>query len=208
MAAQEILQLSLLEGSEIVRWVGTEMAIVGGGQSNVWSESDGCWTVEDEAVEWSHPSVPFLQLTNLDIQLANGKTLRLLSQLDDGSEFNGLYLVEIETVSDSNSQAESSIFRTREIVELPVGPSKVTVLRQSGPSAIVEANISITSHTIRLLAAEVHPRTDGKFDIVEGDESILIQLDGARPNQSVNGTPNCGAVGFPPLRSGARYAQR
>ncbi|MBB4014980.1 hypothetical protein GGR36_004348 [Niveibacterium umoris] len=27
-------------------------------------------------------------------------------------------------------------------------------------------------------------------------------------NQSVNGTPNCFAVWFPPLRSGARYVQR
>ena len=184
------------------------MAIVGGGQSNVWSESEGRWTVENDVIEWQHPSVPFLQLTSLDIQLASGKTLRLLSQLDDGSEFHGLYLVEIATVSELSNQAESSIFRTREISELPVGPSKVKVLRQRGPNAIVEANISITGNTIRLLAAEVHPRTDGKFDIVEGDESILIQLDGARPNQSVNGTPNCGAVGFPPLRSGARYVQR
>ncbi len=30
----------------------------------------------------------------------------------------------------------------------------------------------------------------------------------AMPNKSVNGTPNCYAVWFPPLRSGARYVQR
>lgn len=188
MTPPSIHHLSYLHGHEIVRWVGTEMAVVGGGESKVWSESESQWKVEHEKVEWSHPSVPYLQFTSLDIQLANGKTLRLLSQLEDQTGFHGLHLIEVEEVSEPSAEEEWSIFRTREVAELPVGSSKVDVCRQDGPSAVIEASISIDSHTIKLLAAEVHPRMDGQFDIVEGDESILIQLDDARPNPSIEGT--------------------
>jgi hypothetical protein len=166
------------------------MAVAGGKESEVWSEITGQWKLELEQVEWSHSSVPYLQFTTLDMQLANGQTLRLLSQLEDGTGFHGLYLVEVEKVSEPSIEDEWSIFRTREIAELPLGLSKVSVLRQDGPSAVIEASISIESHVVRLLAAEVHPRLDGKFDIVEGDESILIQLNGARPKEGLNNSPS------------------
>ncbi len=61
-----LIPLSTLDGQEIVRWVGTEMAVSGGepvdeGEPTVYSP-----------VCWYHESVPYLQLCWLDIQLADG----------------------------------------------------------------------------------------------------------------------------------------
>lgn len=181
MAFRSVQPLSYLHGREVVRWVGTEMAILGGGESKIWNESQSQWQVEHEQVEWSHPSIPYLQFTNVDMQLACGKTMRLLSQLEDGTGFHGLYLVEIEELSEPISEEKWSIFRTREISELPLGLLKVEVLRRDEPNVAVEARITIDNHALKVLSAEIHPRAAGKFEIVEGDESFLIQLNGARP---------------------------
>lgn len=188
---QTLLQrLSFLHGREVVRWAGTEIAVNGGSESDVWNESKGQWQVDHEQVEWSNPSVPYLQFTNLDIQLVCGKTMRLLSQLDDGAGFYGLYLIELEQRAKLDAEESWSIFRTREIPELPLGLLNVEVLRRTEPNAAIEANITIANDTIKILAAEVHPRTDGKFDIVEGDESLLIKLNGARPSLLIQVQPN------------------
>jgi len=180
--------LEYLTGQEVVQWIGTEMAVIGGKQFNVWSDSESLWKVEHEQVEWSHPSVPYLQFTDLDIQLSNGQAMRLLSQLDDGTGFYGLYLVEAERMSEPSVDEASSIFRAREVVELPLGPARLEVVRQDGPTAVVEARIHIGGLEITLLAAEVHSRMDGTFDVVERDESILVQVGGARPNPSIERT--------------------
>jgi len=128
-----------------------------------------------------YPSIPYLQFTDVDIQLATGKTLRLLSQLDDGTGLYGLYLVEIDKVSEASITEEWSIFRRRDIPELPLGLARIEVLRKERANSVIEANIFIATSTIRLLSAEVHPCIQGGCDIVEGDESILIQLNGVRP---------------------------
>jgi hypothetical protein len=182
--------LSFLHGREVVGWAGTEMAVNGGSESNVWNESKGQWQVEHEQVEWSNPSVRYLQFTNLDIHLACGKTMRLLSQLDDGTGFYGLYLMEVEQGAKLGAEESWSICRPRELPELPHGLLNIEVLRRREPNAAIEANITIANDTINILAAEVHPRADGRFDIVEGDESLLIQLNGARPSLLIQVQPN------------------
>ncbi|TDR47738.1 hypothetical protein DFR29_102398 [Tahibacter aquaticus] len=181
MKPSAIHALSYLDSQDIVRWFGTEMALSEGQQARIWNEAEARWQVECGPAVWTHPSVPFLQLTHIEVQLRNGAQARLLSQLDDGSGYYGLYLVEIDKAAEPGNEEPGSIFRTRELAELPVGPATTAILRQNGPNAVIEACIRVGRHEIRLLAAEVYDRATGVFDIVEGDESILLQLDGARP---------------------------
>src|SRR5437870_15112 len=72
------LPISTLAGRVVTHWQGTEMALAEG---KVASD-----------IRWDDPSIPYLQLTNLDLQLTNGQAFRLLSQLDDGTGFHGIYL--------------------------------------------------------------------------------------------------------------------
>lgn len=181
MKTPSLQKLHYLDGQQIIRWTGTEMALVEGTQDSNDDDAEATGTVQPEPAQWSHPSIPFLQFINIDIQLSNGTTVRLLSQLDDGSGYYGLYLLDDDNADVPCEEEPGSIFRTRELTELPLGIATVTVVRQDGPDAIIEARIVIDAREIRLLAAEVHLRTPGVFDIVEGDESILLQLDGVRP---------------------------
>lgn len=184
MQTPTVHALSYLDGQHIVRWLGTEMALGEGQQTRVWNEAEATWQVEYGPPVWAHPSIPFLQLTHIDVQLRNGTLARLLSQLDDGSGHCGLYLIEIDALVTFRDEEPGCIFRVRELTELPVGLATVTLVRQDGPHAVVDAHITVNGQQIRLLAAEVHERADGVFDLVERDESLLLQLDGARPAQT------------------------
>ena len=70
--------------------------------------------------------------------------------------------------------------------------AKIAVLRQDNPNAVIEAAISIGSATIRLLSAEVYERAGGTFEICERDETILVQLNGIRPNPALEQNDNGG----------------
>ena len=166
-----------LAGQEIVRWVGAEVAVSGGepvdeGEPTVYSP-----------VCWYHESVPYLQLTWLDIQLADGRELRLLAQLDDGREYYGFYLVPAAAfwVDEPLPRPPWSIYRTRELTGLPTGTAHVSILRADGPHAVIEFSLSIGSDSLSFLAAEVYEQFDGTLRIVEADENILLQLNGAMP---------------------------
>ncbi|MDQ1832544.1 hypothetical protein [Massilia scottii] len=162
------LHIATLHGCSIVRWVGTEMAL-----------SEGI--AEDGPVLWDHPSVPYLQLISIDVQLNDGAVYRLLSHDDDGTGCDGLYLL-VRQAMDTPSCAESgSIFRTRELSELPIGAAIVSVTDMDGPHAVLRVDIVVGTHTVSCWAAEVYERDGGDFAIVDRDESILIQVDGIRP---------------------------
>ena len=170
----EIIPLSILDGCEIVKWVGDEMALS-------WVDPpESPERVRDQV--WAHESVPYLQLSYLDIHLAEGRALRLLSQLEDGSSFHGFFLLNLDrSEADSEPSPEWSIFRTRELDELPLGMAKLSIIRRDGPNALIEIELAIGHDVIRLLAAEVDEQLDGTFRICEPDESILVQLNGAVP---------------------------
>ena len=171
------LPLSTLDGQEIVRWVGGEEAVSGGepvdeGEPTVYSP-----------VCWYHESVPYLQLGWLDIHLADGRELRLLAQLDDGREYYGFYLVPAAAfqVDEALPRPPWSIDRTRELTGLPTGTAHVSILRREGPHNVIEFSLSIGSDILSFLAAEVYEEFDGTLRIVEADENILVQLNGAMP---------------------------
>ena len=130
---------------------------------------------------WEHPTVPFLQLTHLDIETSTGGFFRLYSHIDDGSGYFGLYLTRIDAPEQLKLASGSCIFRTRVIEEFPLGTIQEIVCERDGPNAILRASMLISGRRLSLLAAEVEEKVDGSLRIVEGDESILCQTDGIRP---------------------------
>jgi hypothetical protein len=176
----EVLHVSLLEGKNIVRWIGTEMALGGGGSSVDDQTVDTGWCGAAPVV-WEHKSVPFRQFIGIDIELASGEMYRLLSQFEDRTNFYGLYLRPLSEMTTPRGADVGSIYRARELVELPTGVATVNVLRQDGPTSVIEATLLFNQLKVRLLSAEVYERGDESFEVVEGDESILVQLNGLKP---------------------------
>jgi hypothetical protein len=163
----QVQPISALNGHEVTRWQGTEMAL-----------SEGS---APAGPRWEDVNIPFLQLVQLAMQLANGQVFRLVSQMEDGTGFHGLFLVELEGLPSLNLTSNpSSIYRDRELSELPKGQVVVAELRQEGPNATVEVKLNISGAELRLLAAEVHVQADGSLVIVQPDESILVQVNRAR----------------------------
>jgi hypothetical protein len=171
--------IAALTGHVVTRWQGTEMALTEG--------------LSPDDIRWEDASVPYLQLTQLEFQLASGQAFRLVSQLEDGTGFHGLHLVELEHLSVLNcSDNPSSIYRDRALSELPAGKIATAELRQDGPNAVVEAKVVISGTELRLLAGEVHEQADGSLLVVEPEESILVQVNRARPNPSIERTVTSG----------------
>jgi hypothetical protein len=166
---EQLAHVTKLNGHSIVRWVGTEMALAEGATNG-------------GTVIWTHPDVAYLQLINLDVQLEDGRVYRMLAQSDDGTGYYGLYLVRREQGETLSSLECGSIYRTREIMELPVGQANVVVTESDGGNAVLRIEIAVGGHTVSCWAAEVYEREGGKFEVVQKDESILVQVDGKRPS--------------------------
>lgn len=165
-----LLHITTLHGRSIIKWIATEMALsdrLGG----------------NGAVLWSDLSVPYLQLTSIDIEFDDTSVYRMLSQLGDDSEdgFFGLYLLAQKAMNRPDDVDAGSIYRTRELTELPLGAANITDTQADGHNAIVRVDVLIDGRTVSFRAAEVYERSDGSFDIVGPDESILVQVDGVIP---------------------------
>lgn len=167
------MNFSTLENKTIARWVGTEMAL-----------SDGSFG--DGPVVWEHSSVPYLQLISIDVLLTDGAVYQLSSQADDGSGYYGLFLTGRDAMDTAIRPEVGSIFRTRDLSELPIGVANVVVTEVDGPNSVLRAEISIDGRKISFWAAEAYERDGGHFDVVGCDESILIQVDGTRPRLTFN----------------------
>lgn len=76
-----------------------------------------------------------------------------------------------------------SIYRTREIIELPIGQANVVVTGCDGENADLRIEIEIGGHIVSCWAAEVHELDNGRLEVIRKDESILIQVDEMRPSQ-------------------------
>ena len=123
------------------------------------------------SVVWQHDSIPFLQLGRVDLRLSSGATLSILGQLD------GMYLAH---ATQDDYSYSSPTTRWRELRELPTGVLRLLQVRADGPY-ILEVELLVGSATVRILAAEVDQEWDGTLRICEPDESVLVQLNGARP---------------------------
>jgi hypothetical protein len=174
--------ITKIAGLTIAKWAGLEMAI-GGGDSILDECSQGVGALTETPPVWEHSSIPFMQFAHIDILIKDGSAYRLCSRASDGTSFYGFYIREITNSKINDEFGKYSIYRLRELDKLPTGVAQVQVLRQDGKNAITEVELSIDATKVRLLAGEVYEREDG-FQIVESDESILMQVNGQRPNWS------------------------
>src|SRR5258707_907277 len=109
-------------------WRACEMALAEGGRWDMDESGRQHW-VPGEAV-WSHPQVPYLQFIEIWIQLVDGRVWSMLSRIDDGSGFHGLYLVTPEA-SESDPGVPASIgYRDRLLAELPLGLVRIKDMRR------------------------------------------------------------------------------
>ncbi|MGJ7501331.1 hypothetical protein ACSFBF_13295 [Variovorax sp. ZT5P49] len=171
--------LSELDGHVVVSWAGCEMAL---SESGAWVlDNTGQESFRPGEVQWSHPAVPHLQMIEVVISLADRRNFTLLSQHEDGTGVHGLYLISGSHASSRLTTPAAEIYRVRELVELPKGPMQVLELRRDAANSVIELLLRVDSSVIRFLSGEVHEREGNRFEIVEVDESILIQVDGKKP---------------------------
>jgi hypothetical protein len=174
MSIEHIRSIRALEGVEVVRWVANEMAL-----NTPADETDAAAHI------WSLESIPYLQLTLIQIYLGDGAICDLFSQLEDGTGYYGLFVSDsAQRLTLEAAPRTIGIFRVRELDELPRGVISAVDCRKDGPNAVVEASFKIGTESIRLLAAEITEGPPGIFRIVEPDETILVQLDGRRPTSA------------------------
>ncbi|ANH67107.1 hypothetical protein [Mitsuaria sp. 7] len=152
-----------------------------GGEDVAMDESVVSDLAGKSPVVWTHEDVPFWQFVAIDVETSGGTVYRLLSEFNhgDGREY-GLFLERSEAPMAPEPEKPGHIFRTRVLEVLPTGTVTVSVQRDPA-GAIVEAWLAIGSDVVRLLSGEIHPRSDGRFDLVSPDETILLQLNGKRP---------------------------
>ncbi|PKN21413.1 MAG: hypothetical protein CVU65_16915 [Deltaproteobacteria bacterium HGW-Deltaproteobacteria-22] len=175
MAATQVFSIYDLHEQEIVRWVGAEMAIGGGGYCVDEQTVETGWASATPVV-WQDDSIPYRQFTHIDMELADGRVFSLVSQFQDGTDFYGLYLVLSDAISKLREADDGGIYRVRELTDFPTGVTSVRAVRRDGPTSVVEAEFSFREGVIRFLSAEVHER-DGGYVIVERDESVLVQME-------------------------------
>ena len=155
--------LDLLQNQNIVCWIGVEMAF-----------SEG---TESTPVIWEHPSIPFMQFDRLEAILDNGNVVNLLSRIDDGSNWFGIYarsltssLLRLEPYEDG------SIFRTRFVSEIPAGKVSSIKVKLDDAGNVLEFSLCIGSSTIRIVSGEVYDNEDGSYWISQVDETLLVQI--------------------------------
>ena len=168
MTEPTLFPISTLAGLVVTRWQGMEMAL---------TEADAA-----SDIRWEDPNIPYLQLVDLDLVLANGQAFKFWSQMEDGTGFHGLYLEAMGALpAVLTSDDPLSIFRSRLLTELPVGAIEIAELRQDGPNATVEVRLMVAGVEVRLVAGEVYEQHDGSLRVIEPDESILLQVNGTWP---------------------------
>ncbi|MDH0865091.1 hypothetical protein [Mitsuaria sp. GD03876] len=172
--------LTRLDGAFITGWSGLEMAL-DGGNAVVTDETAVTGFFGDTPVVWEHPDVPYRQFVSLEIEVDSGVRFQLFGDDSiDGS--SGLLLMEVVREPVRIPETVGEIYRTRTLGCLPTGTATLTVLGQSTTGAITDVALNFEGQVLRLIAGEVHPRQDGTFHIAIPDESVLVQLNGARPD--------------------------
>lgn len=165
--ARQRASYEALVGQEVLDWHGVEMALDG-------DEDD------DQAIVWDHVDVPFLQFYFLTIVFGEQEVRIRTAQGYDSFGLWNLFEEEIPAVT---SHEWSGIYRARTIHQLPVGRIRaVDVAVQD--DVVASVVLRIGDKQIALTAGEVYPTGYGSFYIADMDESVLIQVDGRKPDQS------------------------
>jgi hypothetical protein len=159
------LSVAHLDGTTIASWTGTQEPLTGEG-------------TDLEPLAWTHPDVEFSYFGSLDVTLDSGLIYRISSCFDqeDGSPF-GLMLNRIDQAATPTPWSEGEYCRTFVLAGMPTGKCAVSVVKRQADS-VIEARVAVGAHVVRLLSGEIHPRANDEFEIIEGDEMVLLQLNG------------------------------
>lgn len=155
--------LERLEGREVHQWVGVEMALSEG--------TDG------GPVIWRHPTIPYLQFDRLDAVFDDGEACSILSRLDDGSDYFGVYSpTGTRECLSLEPYQPGSIFRTRMLAELPVGKVSDLKAKTDESGNVLELSIGIAGSTVRIVSGEIYETWSDAYKIELIDESLLVQV--------------------------------
>ena len=159
----QIAMIHSLNGATVVHWSAIEMAL-----------ND---TSDASALIWCHSSVPMLQLFTLHAQLLDGSFRKFSTHNDDECGI----LLSVEDQSTATADGMSPIFRSRNTPEIPCGKIMSVQLTQNRRGNVVTIDLQINSRNIKLFSGEVYERHGAAFEVVLEDESVLVQVDGQRP---------------------------
>jgi hypothetical protein len=162
----QMMALESLEGKTVTRWVAIEMALREYGLDGLPS--------------WEEQSIPYLQLSRLDVVLRDSVIAKIVCMQDDDSF--GLYRNDdVPELSMPDNSDPTSIFRHTVLHKLPVGRIEAVKL-VTQHNLISEITFRLDQNHVSLKAGEVYEGDKGSLRIVTPDESILVQLNGRRPD--------------------------
>jgi hypothetical protein len=166
--ADRCRELEQLEGRVVSRWWGIEMALYE--------------TRPAGRPVFSHAAVPFLQFTVLGATFEDGVPANFRTY-QNNTEF-GLVVrtgseATVERGSPEAATSGTSIYRNRDLPELPTGSIDEVAVKPSDLGDIAGVSLLVDGSPLLLLAGEVHERWDLTFDLVLGDESVLVFVDPA-----------------------------
>lgn len=167
---KQIKLIRTLRKSRILKWACIEMAF-----NEPWD--DGALDADSEII-WSHKSVPYLQFSVLGCLV--GDKWFCFKTYESDSVW-GIYLT-VESEAPVVTGERGSIYRSRELPELPIG--KVHDLgvmqNESGDLTCIEL-LRLGGKTVSLYSGEIYAQDNGGYAVIMMDESILIQVDGRLP---------------------------
>ena len=172
-----------LLGLEVLEWRGREMAL----------DQD-----EAELPVWRLPKVEVLQLDRLEAigpgasicvtTIQNNDHFGLKLQVPWISDWQSGFDLSIPVDESPFADDPKSIFRDVRLPQLPIGKIEDVSVRLSDEGGDIGAvTLRIGNAVVSMKAAEVYPGSDGSITIVDLDESILVQVDGAHPDDQIAG---------------------
>ena len=164
---QRVTTINALQGKLILGWRGSEMALREG---DVFTDP-----------VWEDPSVPMLQVCPVTLTLEN--CLFTITTCQHNDQF-GLSVAQDHLPEPEEHHDPCSIFRTRQLAELPTGMVSKVHVELAKDNAIATIRLEIGGDTVDLKAGEVYEEWDGSLRIVYMDESILIQVNGEKPGSA------------------------
>jgi len=182
LAAQSEAFRGLL-GFEVLEWRGREMAL----------DQD-----EAERPAWRLPTVEMLQLDRLEAVGAETSICVTTAQNDDhfGLRVQAPWIIDWQSGFDLSVPVDGSpfaddpvsIFRDVRLPQIPVGKiGDVSVRLSEEGGDIGTVTLLVGNAVVSMRAAEVYPHLDGSIAIIDLDESILVQVEGAHPDDQIAG---------------------
>lgn len=172
-----------LLGFEVLEWRGREMAL----------DQD-----ELQRPVWRLPNVEVLRLDRLEAIGLDASICVTTIQNDDhfGLKLQAPWLADWQSGFDLGVPVDGSpfaddpksIFRDVPLAQLPVGTVEDVSVRLSDEGGdIGTVTLHMGNAVVSMRAAEVYPDPNGSITIVDLDESILVQVDGAHPDDQIAG---------------------